>query len=569
MVDIHAVMDKVNMRLGLSFQPIESEAPYVAIYLGKYNSFGNLKIGFLSSFPYSLPAIMVMDPQTPRLHIDNKGKICLTHESSLLLDTAKPEQIVIDSLKMAERVLSITPNTQEYEDELKKEFLSYWGQGDYGAVIWSIFFFFLGDHILQVPLFRMGRGYILAKSRADADSFLHDYYGLPMTSGVEGTAWIIPLKEGAKMPLPSHQYTWSEIIRYFKANAEENIRQQFWKLSGYPVKEKVQYLVFTVPGKTGDVAFGFAVSFKNSHKLPMKVSTTSATCQLDVLRLDSVFLLSRGGAKTSLKEKRVLLLGCGSVGGFVASNLCQMGIGKLDLLDKDFFSPHNVYRHFMGFEAIRKGGGAKADLLRDELCEKYPDIDIDPLNYVDRSVESVILGNPRRLLQYDIIVSALGEPTLNLAINDLLLTEKIRVPFIVCFNEPYGIGGHVITTNLSDESCLRCFYSNLEDGGLCSFLGSLTEPNQNFVKSLSGCAGSFVPYSTLDSQQTALYTSRKVLSVLDGSLNHNDFFTWRGDSSLLEKQGFRPSAYFYSGPLAEPFRNPHCPTCNRRKDQHS
>lgn len=566
MIDIHAVMKIVNTRKGLSFQPIEAQSPYIAMYMGEYSPYGFLKIGFQSSFPYSLPSVIVIDPTTHRLHVDEEGKICIAHESSLLLNTNMPDQIVIDALQLAEQVLSLKPGTPEYTAELKKEFLSYWGKGDRGTTIWSIFSIQRSEIIQQVPLFYHNKSYILAPSLADANSFMQDHCGFPPVINKREMAWIIPLKKNAAMPSPYHKYTWSDIIRYFKENAEENIRKQFWELSNRPVKQSRLHLIFVAPNPTGDIAFGFAISFKNKRRLPIKASLTSMVLQLNILRFDYDFMLSRCGASNTLRNKQVLLLGCGSIGGFLANNLCQLGVTKLDLLDKDYFIPYNVHRHFLGFEAIRGSRTFKADLLGNFLNDKYPYLDIDSLNYIDRSVETIILQNPNRLLQYDLIISALGEPTLNLAISDLLIEHHIQVPFIVCFNEPYGIGGHVITTNLSDESCLRCYYSDLSDGTLCSFLGSLTMPNQNFVKSISGCSGNFVPYSALDSQQTAIYAARKAIAVLDGSLDHNDFFTWRGDSSLLESQGYHISAYFRSGTLAKPFTNPQCPICKKRKD---
>lgn len=567
MVDINSVVQKVNQQEGLSFQPVESESPYIAMYSGAYRSYGQLKIGFLPSFPHSLPAIFVSDPKASRLHVGSDGKICLTDESSLLLDESKLEQLVIESLKLAERVLSLKPGSAEYQAELKKEFLFYWGLREHGITIWSIFPIQRGPAIQEVPLFRFGKSSILASSAAEASSFLSDHYGLPPLSGREkdkGTAWVIPLRDGATVPSPFNKYTWSDIIRYFRQNATEETRRQFWDLTNLPVKNALLHLVFIVPDASGDIVFGFKVFIKNKHRLPIKASLTHRVLQAGVVRFDYDFLLSRCGATPSLKEKRVLLLGCGSVGGFIANNLCQMGVTQLDLLDKDTFSIDNVHRHFIGFEAFKQPADAKADLLRNILNEKYAYLDIDSLNYIDRSVEHVILDNPGRLTQYDLIISALGEPTLNLAINDLLIEHDIRVPFIVCFNEPYGVGGHVITTNLSDESCLRCFYSDQAYGTLHSFLGSLVAPNQNFKKSLSGCSGNFVPYSTLDSQQTAIHAARKAVAVLNGMLTHNDFYTWRGDAALLESQGFRVSAYFGAGPLSEPFINSKCPTCKRR-----
>lgn len=570
MVDIDAVMQEVNQQEGLSFQRSEKESPYIAMYSGGYHSYGQLKIGFLPSFPRSLPAIFVFDPTTPRLHVDSKGKICLTDESSLLLDENKPTQLIIECLKLAERVLSLIPGSAEYQDELKKEFLFYWGLREHGITIWSILPIVGGTSIQQASLFRFGKSYILAPSIADANSFLCDHYGFPPLSDPEKckkTAWVIPLKEDATVPSPFVTHNWSDVIGYFKENSAEETRQQFWELTNPRVKKFLLHLIFVIPASSGDIVFGFVISINNKHRLPIKASLTRMVLQVNVVRYDYDFLLSRCCATPSLKDKRVLLLGCGSVGGFLANNLCQMGVSQLDILDKDIFSAHNIHRHFMGFEALKQPATDKADLLRNVLNEKYAYLDIDSLNYVDRSVEHVILEDPNRLAQYDLIISALGEPTLNLAINDLLIERNIQVPFIACFNEPYGIGGHVITTNLSNESCLRCFYSDPTYGTLCSFRGSLVASGQNFKKSLSGCSGTFVPYSTLDSQQTAIHAARKAVAVLTGALTHNDFYTWRGDATLLESHGFRVSAYFGAGPLSEQFVNPQCPTCKRRNSK--
>lgn len=570
MVDIDSVVQKVNMQEGLSFLPVESESPYVAMYSGEYHGYGQLKIGFLPSFPYSLPSIFILKSTPPRLHVDSKGKICLTDESSLLLNVGKPDQLVIESLRLAERVLSLKPGSAEYQAELKKEFLFYWGLRERGITIWSILPIQRGAIIQQVPLYPYNKSYILAPSAAEANSFLCDHYGLPPLSDPEKeqeTAWVIPLKDGAITPSPFIMYTWSDIIRYLRENAEEDTRRQFWELTSPFVKNALLHLIFIVPNVSGDIVFGFDVLIENKRKLPIKASLTHAVLQVNIARFDYDFLLSRCGATPSLQDKRVLLLGCGSVGGFLANNLCQMGVTQLDLLDKDVFCADNIHRHFIGFEAFKQPAKAKADLLRNILNDKYAFVDIDSLNYIDRSVEHSILENPERLAQYDLIISALGEPTLNLAINDLLVEHGIRVPFLVCFNEPYGVGGHVITTNLSDESCLRCFYSDPTYGTLRPFLGSLVAQEQSFKKSLSGCSGTFVPYSTLDSQQTAIFAARKAVAILNGSLTHNDFYTWRGDSRLLESQGYSVSDYFRASPLSEQFINTKCPTCERRRSK--
>lgn len=539
---------------------------------GEYHGYGTLTLGFKASFPYTIPSIFVSPVPKMRLHIGSKGKICLTDESSLLLDVSRPAQLIIECLKLADRVLNLSPDDPQYQAELKKEFLSYWGLQGHGTIIQSIFPVANCHSIQEIPLFSVGRSYILAPSLPDANSFICDHCGLSPIGPSKGApqyAWVIRLKDGAALLSPFEDHDWSDIIRYIKNNSDQETRQKFWDLASKPVTRTTLQIIFVVPatdGAEGDIVFGVSVAIKNTHKMPIKASHSKVVLQVNVARYDYDFLLSRCGATPLLRDKRVLLLGCGSVGGFLANNLCQMGITQLDILDKDTFSADNVHRHFMGFEAVKqKAISCKSDLLRNILTEKYAYSDIDSLNYVDRTVETVILENPDRLRQYDLIISALGEPTLNLAINDLLITHQIGVPFIVCFNEPYGIGGHVITTNISNESCLRCFYTDPVYGTLCSFRGSLVETNQTFKKSLSGCSGIFVPYSTLDSQQTAIYAAQKAVKVLTGELPHNDFYTWRGDASLLISQGFEASEYFFSGAEVKRFSNSICPICQGRK----
>lgn len=203
--------------------------------------------------------------------------------------------------------------------------------------------------------------------------------------------------------------------------------------------------------------------------------------------------------------------------GYIANNLCQLGIGAIDLLDDDLFSKENVHRHFLGVDSLMCKSNNKAVLLKERLEQMYPYADIDSLDYEDRSVEKFILKKDR-LKNYDIIISALGEPTLNLEINRVLYEEKIFTPFVCGFNEPYGIGGHAVAVNIDQNSCLRCLYTDLISDDLVPFRASLVEEGQYFKKNISGCSSAFVPYSCLDSQQTAIIVARLAIAILKGEV---------------------------------------------------
>lgn len=568
MENIAKIMTAVNCATNLSFRPVEPHSPYFAVYRGEDHSHRVLEIGFPESFPYKLPDVFVRYQQRMYLHVDDTGKICLANLSSLLFDNNNLPDLVVELLARAEEILNLKVGTDKYNIELRKEFLSYWGVQEGGFSIWSISDVSTDVSIQEAKLIPCKNSYIVSPSFATANCLAFNTFGIELTNTHIRPVWIIRLTEGSLLPSPYKRYDWSDIVKYIKNNTEQSTWKEFLRITSTPVKKEIVCLILVLPSDNengGDIVFGVIVCFANEHKLPMNVSKTEKVIPTHIIRLDYDYLLSRCTGSPSLKDKRVLLLGCGSVGGFLANNLCQLGITQLDLLDKDYLSSENVHRHFLGFESINSDDpGMKADIMRTVLTNKYPYVEIDSLNYRDRSVEKVFLNSPNRLQEYDLIISALGEPTLNLAINELLITHHISTPFMVCFNEPFGIGGHVISVNLDRGSCLRCLYSDINYGTLCTFRASLVAPDQEFAKTLSGCSGYFVPYSCLDAQQTALCAARKAVEILTGRLMHNDLYTWRGDPTLLKSQGYQLSSFYDNDSAPSNLSNPSCPVCRER-----
>jgi hypothetical protein len=74
-----------------------------------------------------------------------------------------------------------------------------------------------------------------------------------------------------------------------------------------------------------------------------------------------------------LRNKKVLVVGAGSIGGFVASNLAGYGVGTLHLLDPDRLLWHNTVRHVLGDGEI---GRFKTDALKDALEKRWPGLTV-------------------------------------------------------------------------------------------------------------------------------------------------------------------------------------------------
>lgn len=74
---------------------------------------------------------------------------------------------------------------------------------------------------------------------------------------------------------------------------------------------------------------------------------------------------------TELKDRTVLMVGCGSLGSAMALELARAGVGTIHLMDPDLLEPHNVSRHQCGLGDL---GRPKVEALRDRISEVCPGI---------------------------------------------------------------------------------------------------------------------------------------------------------------------------------------------------
>lgn len=72
-------------------------------------------------------------------------------------------------------------------------------------------------------------------------------------------------------------------------------------------------------------------------------------------------------------DKRAVLVGCGSVGSFVAMELARSGVGKFVLCDTDTLEIHNICRHQCGFDDL---GRYKVDAVKDKILNINPNAEV-------------------------------------------------------------------------------------------------------------------------------------------------------------------------------------------------
>lgn len=500
----------------------------------------SLVIDTANGFPEKFPIIRVKVSEQFRPHVSLDGKICLFDDASLLIRSDLPDRVMIDAYDRAVNILEIQPNSPEYKLEVAREFNAYWGQGKSLFVYTNLSPCSQNDY-KNLNCIASNKFGILSDTESESEYLLHHYYGQDSDHLLKIPCILMRLRSFDILPIKK-EYSWKELRSFVLRNITGAQKRKFQKFLNMSRKTLYCFLLLSIPFKQRDFYMGFRLYYKSETVCKVGKNHKCHVEPMMTLPIDYPYMLKRGGGGAhGLREKSVLLIGCGSIGGFLAANLCQCGVGTIALLDKDCLTVDNVYRHILGFKDALQYKN-KADLMKSYLVEQYPHVEVKVLNVPNHDAGH-LLQNPETLQNYDLIVSATGEPMLNLAINKMLQEHNIAVPFIVCFNEPYGIGGHAMVVNING-GCLQCLYTDTISDDRVPFRGSFVAPGQDFKKSISGCAGSFVEYSTLDSQQTAIMTSRLVLQVLRGECLENKISSWVGPQYEMEKQGHQVSEYY-------------------------
>jgi molybdopterin/thiamine biosynthesis adenylyltransferase len=162
------------------------------------------------------------------------------------------------------------------------------------------------------------------------------------------------------------------------------------------------------------------------QNLPQALKPVAADIPLERFRgfpLDAQFLYSRNlGDLPSLAGRKIALIGCGTIGGFLALQLAQSGAGsqsgRLVLFDDGELMPSNLGRHLLGLPDLNRN---KADACADHIRTQLPFLDIEarPVN---------IMNNFATLRDFDLVIDATGEETLSIALNHFGVDHRPDFP---------------------------------------------------------------------------------------------------------------------------------------------
>jgi len=167
-----------------------------------------------------------------------------------------------------------------------------------------------------------------------------------------------------------------------------------------------------------------------------------------------------------LAGSRVLICGCGALGGSVAAILVRAGVGFLRLLDDDTVTPGNLHRQFLFNESDAELQLPKVIAAAGALQAAHRSATIEPV------CKRLTSENGRDFVaDIDLLIDGTDNFPSRFLLNDLALSSG--KPLIS--GGVSGTSGQVLTVLPGQTPCLACVF----DPGLASAGASQSVPNQN------------------------------------------------------------------------------------------
>src|SRR6266550_922215 len=149
-----------------------------------------------------------------------------------------------------------------------------------------------------------------------------------------------------------------------------------------------------------------------------------------------------------LASARVVIVGCGALGGAAAEQLARAGVGHLTIIDRDIVELSNLQRQVLFDEDDARANLPKAVAGERRLRRINSSIEI-------RGVVADLVGeNAEELLDGDLMLDGTDNVETRYLINDLAVKKGISWIYAGCV----GSEGRVMSVVPGKTACLRCIF---------------------------------------------------------------------------------------------------------------
>ena len=416
------------------------------------------------------PTIHVLDApaELHRLlpHIDADRGLCYLASGSVILDRFHPEHAIAHCLELARLELDrLLSNPAYREDEFQSEFGASWNIGQ-RPLPWMVFLGSIdagadhaGAHLVGPPDECM----LAISSQAEEIVRWSAVRGWPPPVAAPMTCWIVRSENAPTLPLDGLPRTIGEMFAWIKSwdgRAYARIQQVLGQRP-YLAQPRVMFLLHSQAGWFGfDVALD-ATKRKAFRRKPTYMrqslhgrSSSRAIQRVAVQEIGPDFVHGRNLTYPSLKNRRITLIGCGAIGGYLAQALARLGAGtgtgQLRLIDPDLLRAENLGRHWLGYDSLLM---PKAEAVQRRLLQEFPGANVQAQPREARWHED---------LQGDLVIDATGEEALSEALNFHRLQVGLarRPPVLHVWVVGNGDCAQALWVDTPKFACYRCLRCN-------------------------------------------------------------------------------------------------------------
>lgn len=435
-------------------------------------------------------------------------RLCLIESDKFVKYTMSFEDKVILLVEQLIKLLSLSK--LEIEKEFQKEFLFYWNYQSQNTDSIEIY----ASSQRQFQKMNVYNKYKdLSKKRIitrgiqlnDKDYWIFDNL-------IE--AYFIPIIDNRRIIPPTKGNEWSkdDIIKFIKGRDISRISHDtFIKICKEKVKSKFVYLVFNMIVEGNDINFCCKVSFNNSKTDTLINKINNEFSKVEVIyskRCDLYFLNKQIGNDTSIIDKKIAVIGTGSLGSYVCTELAKSGIKNITIYDGDRFEYENIMRHTIPYMFT---SSSKVTSLKIMLELIHPEIEIESKNeYITVNELEKVMNN------FDLIIFTVGSSDIQLLCNKMFKNKMYNKPVIYAWLEAGGESSHVLKIDYFKKGCFECLYTG-DDGNLINNKANFSTDEivgSNTIR--NGCGGTRIAYGT----EVLLRTTSVILNTVKDTFNN-------------------------------------------------
>ncbi len=487
---------------------------------------------------FDLPRIRLLDipPELPKAvpHLSADGGLCYIAKGTVVLDIYDPVGQSLACLQRAAMVFGQILKGEMVED-LAEEFFAYWNG-------WPCFVDMQGGDLGR-------QNCIVAQASGNPLWFITDNeerttkklksLGYQVT---DKTVLTYRVKTTAQpRPLTNHwpPETVGDILAW-QSTLDPRCRRKIHERIKQGESNKANGVLIVIESPL--MTYGFAVLFDHqalTQKTKLADRRDSSlglkAMPVSVIRIDDRYLAQRNIPKSkTLAGKRIALVGCGTIGGYLSDMLVKAGAGtcggKLTLVDFDCLFPQNIGRHRLGFPDLLSN---KAEAMATELKRLAPGAEVHALPVDVRQAQ---LG------QLDLLIDATGEESLG---HWLCGRYRAPTPMLSVWIEGPGTAVRALLRTPASGACYRCLRHSNRRGELRSTLDLLPT-----ILAGHGCEGLYVPFPASVSVQAASLGAEMALDWVNSA--HSPALRTR----LIDQ------THQLATPDCDPLRDRDCPLCN-------